>query len=139
MKIGQILFLLSKQTKSVVPVKIVEKTIKETEQGTQTTFNVMHTSGRVFSLSQTDKYFQNAGDARGYLQVEAQKLINAAIDFAENESLKFQVANDETASVDKQPGAVHTMETDDTMHTEETFVTLPDGRMAKVKIRSPEA
>jgi len=132
MKIGQIIWILSKQTNTIEPAKIVEKMIKETVTGIHTSYCVVHIDGKTSIVNENQKYFESIDDARKFLQEAASKLIDNVINKAQQEAAKFvEKAKEETNDV-------QSLTSDDTMYHDETLITLPDGRLAKAKIRGPQ-
>ena len=133
MQINQVIWVINSENQSVVPVKVVEKIIKETASGVKTEFIVETVGGKKSSLASTSgPYFEDIQEATSYLLNVATELINKVINRAAEAAKKFQ---SETSA----PQVVQSEAPDGTMYQEETeLVTLPDGRQAKVRIRLPE-
>lgn len=131
MKIGKILWVINGDAHTIVPVKIVEKITKETLQGEQIEFVIETTSGKKLNLSNLkDRYYETIDEARNFLLTAAQNLINEIVDKALNSSKKFQVEHDPVQLADR-------LDTID--HAEvPTAVELPDGTMARVRIKVPQ-
>ena len=135
MKIGKVLWVINGETRTIVPVRIVEKITKETIQGERVEFIIESTGGKKLNLSSVkDNYYETIDEARLYLMTAAQRLIDEIVVRAQEAARKFQT--DQRADHDPvQPVRSH-----DTIDSEEapTAIELPDGTMARVRIKVPE-
>lgn len=134
MKINQVIWVINSETKAIVPVQVVEKVIKETADGVNTTYIVATSSGKRGPLSEKDRYFENLSDAKKFLLEAAMKLIEEVVVRAQAAAEKFQIYDDE------KPVMQPTIQHDIIESTEDPqLVTLPDGRVAKLgKVKIPE-
>lgn len=134
MKIGKILWVINGETRTIVPVRIVEKITKETVQGERVEFIIETTGGKKLNLSSVkDSYYETVEEARSYLLTAAQRLIDEIVVKAQDAARKFQ--SDQISDHDPvQPARRH-----DTIVSEEasTAIELPDGTMARVRIKMP--
>jgi len=135
MQINQVLWVINSENQSVIPVKVVEKVTKETASGTKTELIVSTVTGKKINLSHLNSpYFEKSSDAYNHLMSAANKIIKTVI--AKAEELAKQLGSVEIP----EEHQVQIAETDDTIVKEEPeFITLPDGRQARVRIKLPEA
>ena len=134
MKINQLIWVINGDTKNIVPVKIVEKVIKETINGSQTAYTVMTQSGKKLSLSDGHLFFQTLEEAKNYLVEAAMSLVNEVV-------RKAQVSAEKLGPEIEETNPVHMQDSDDIMEpdADSAFVTLPDGRVARLgKVKIPE-
>ena len=133
MHIGQILWFINGENQSVVPVKIVEKVTKETAAGIQTEFIVETVSGRRSNLTSVKgPYFEKIEEASEYLLSTANELVSRVIASAQENAKKFQVKSENS----NEPDIVqNTIEPYTMKQVDDSFVVLPDGRQAKVRIK----
>ena len=130
MKINQVLWVIDNKTQTIVPVKIVEKVTKETLEGSKTEFIVQTPANKKANLNSVDgKSFESLNEAKKFLLDSAQELVSSIIQRAQMvaEKVGFFHAQEEIQSDIIEPE----INTDD-------FITLPDGRLAKVKVKMPE-
>jgi hypothetical protein len=134
MHIGQILWFINGENQSVVPVKIVEKVTKETITGVQTEFIVETASGKRSNLTSINgPYFEQIEQASEHLRNAANELINRVIAKAQETAKKFQVKSE---ALDEQPIVQNVAEPYTMDQVDDSFITLPDGRQAKVRIKA---
>lgn len=130
MRINQILWIINNESKSVVPVKIVEKITKETLEGERIEFVVESVQGKRKNLSEMKvTYFETHEDARKHLLDSAINLIDGIISRAIEISEKF---SDDSVVHENQPS--------DTIQEGPSpeLVILPDGSRARLRIRDLE-
>ena len=132
MKINQILWVIHGETKTVIPVKIVEKITKETSEGEAIEFVFETTSGKKRNLSDLkDQYFETSDEARTFLLEAATQLIDNIVERAEDASRKLLNIDLKSS---RQP--VLLPEKHDTIDMlDEGTVELPNGQVARVRIR----
>jgi hypothetical protein len=134
MKINQLIWVINGDTKNIIPVKIVEKVIKETASGSQTAYTVMTPAGKKSPLSDDHLFFQTLEEAKNYLVEAAMALVSEVVRKAQVSAEKLGVTIEET-------NPVHLQDPDDIMEpdADPALVTLPDGRVARLgKVKLPE-
>lgn len=134
MKINQLIWIINGETKNVIPVKIVEKVIKETADGSQTAYTVMTPGGKKTTLSDSHLYFQTVEEAKKYLVDAAMSLVEEVIKRACVSAEKFGFQLDGI-------NPVHLQDSDDIIEpdADPALITLPDGRVARLgKVKLPE-
>ena len=135
MQINQILWVINGETQTVIPVQIVEKVTKETSSGVKTEFIVQTIAGKKVSLNSLNSpYFESSLDASNHLLAAAHQLIKKVIAKAEEAAKKFP-----TNEISVQEPVQFLEESDTIIQEEPEFITLPDGRQARVRIKLPEA
>ena len=130
MKINQVLWVIDNKTQTIVPVKIVEKVTKETLEGSKTEFIVQTPANKKVNLNTIDgRTFENLNDAKKFLLDSALELVSTIIQRAQAvaEKVGFYGVQEDTENDIIEP------ETNNN-----DFITLPDGRVAKVKVKIPE-
>lgn len=141
MHISQILWAINSANQTLVPIKIVEKVIKETVEGVKTEFIVQTVNGKKINLSTINApYFENIEDASAYLLNAANNIISRVIAKAQEDAKKFHVTVEQVNEQHKN--VVSYVQTPSEQYTidqvDDSFITLPDGRQAKVRIKLPE-
>ena len=84
--VGQILFLLLKKEKSVIPVQIVEQVIKKSIQGESISYSVMIPDGNktVLPLDKLDAtVFSSSDDIRNHMIDSAKRAISTIVEKSE--------------------------------------------------------
>ena len=132
MKINQILWILSNETRNIIPALIVEKITKETSLGQKVEFIIEFSSGKRKNLSEIkDNYFETSEQARDHLMQTVTQMVDEIVSLAVTKS---QTLSSKINPV--QDSAVHLDEERDTMTD---TISLPDGRVAKVNFRIPNS
>lgn len=137
MHINQILWVISGENHTVTPVQVIEKVTKETALGVKTEFIVRNASGARYNLAAVKApYFESSAEVYEYLSAAADALIKKVIASAEIHAQKFAIVSQNDQDVNEP--VQNTMNHDIMNQEEQTLVTLPDGRQAKVRIKLPE-
>ena len=135
MKIGKILWVINGETRTIVPVRIVEKITKETIQGERIEFIIETTTGKKINLSGLkDSYYETIDEARNFLLTAAQNLINDIVSKAQSSAKKFQTEQNTELDPVQLADRLDTMESAEAP----TAIELPDGTMARVRIKVPQ-
>ena len=135
MRINQVLWILSNETRNIIPVVIVEKITKETATGQKIEFIIESTSGKRRNLSDVrDKYFESSEEARDHLLQLLAVMVDEIVNKAVVLSQKFEHLHHDLQKT------VHLDQERDTMDQQgHDTVILPDGRTAKINFKMPEA
>jgi hypothetical protein len=133
MRINQVLWVIHGETKTVIPVKIIEKITKETSAGEIVEFVFETTSGKRRNLSDLkDRYFETPEEARSFLVETATHLIDEIVNRAIDTSKKLSDFEQQDSG---QP--VLLPEKRDTIDLRsEGTMELPNGQVARVRIRA---
>lgn len=132
MKINQILWILSNETRNIIPALIVEKITKETSLGQKVEFIIEFSSGKRKNLSEIrDNYFESPEQARDHLMQTVTQMVDEIVNLAVSKS---QTLANKITQV--QDDSVHLDSEHDTMTD---TISLPDGRVAKVNFKLPNS
>lgn len=140
--VGQVLYVVFKEKSVVVPVQVTEESKKTTlKDGVRFAYTVRTEAGdagKTFELDvEKHEAFTNAGTARTTLKERAARSVDRIIDRAVAVS-KQRFPDADTASEllsdDQDVSLPHTADDDAQM-----IIQLPDGKVAKARIRQPSA
>jgi len=127
-EVGTVIYVIDAKEKSVIPVRINEQIVTRNLGGSSTTHNVEFPNGKLVVLEKLDiLHFVGLDEVRSYLMGRAEQVIDNGINQAR------RLAEKEFGGV-SEPGP----EKHGTLIDEKVQVTLPDGKIANVKINIPE-
>ena len=130
--VGQILFLLLRKKKSVIPVQITEQVIKKSLRGETVSYSVMlpDESKTVLPLDKLDAtVFSCADDIKNHMIDSAKRAISAIVE--KSEEMRLQAfPQDSTLDNEKD---------NELSSSEEIEIVLENGAKGKVKISNLDA
>jgi len=145
MKINQVVWIISQETKAIIPAKIVEKITKETASGEQFLYVVVLPDKKQITLSEKDLFYSTIEQAKSYLVETAVKFIDEVVKRAVSIATKnkmLDAANDISMQdfhvndiIEQANGQIE----QSTQNEQSVTITLPDGQTARIgKLSLPE-
>jgi hypothetical protein len=125
-RVGQVLFVLTNKDTRIYPVQITEEIIKRTVAGESVSYMVrIGKSGKAAHLSEIDgEIYEEIDRLREVLTKRVVNMINGVIDNALLKSSEWY----------EQPEVLSPIIDQDVQQDEKVVVTLPDGKVANLKI-----
>jgi hypothetical protein len=132
--IGQVLFVVDKKSTKVFPIQVIEEITKKTIQGEIVSYVISVGSGEGERLPLDDlkhhEVFDSAESVKIALSKRAAETISRIVDSAAQKAVEWY-----------GPGVVESHDTNEKIHDiasphDGMMVTLADGRIAKVNVRT---
>jgi hypothetical protein len=127
-EVGTVIYVIDPKAKMVIPARINEQIVTRKMDGSTTTHNVEFPNRKTAVLEELDVlHFMNLDAVRAHLMDRAAEVIDAGINQAQ------RVEKSEFGGASETPTEIL-----ESSIGEKVQVTLPDGKIANVKINIPE-
>lgn len=141
-EVGQVLFVVSTDKNKVLPCQVIEETTKRTLQGDQVTYKV------IFGLDEkniTDldrvkgEVHESLASVKRQLLDNITKWVNSHIDSAQRAAATWYKYEESTVTSSVTPDIMEPPPDVANELSDDNLIELPDGRIARARIKLPDA